>query len=518
MKLHFQFARRSLFYGFSDLPGGGDPAVNIAGAAYIGREPFSTEDRLEKRYQITDNLTWIKGKHSLKFGVDFNFIQLQSPSSQIFTLNYGGVYDFGSVSIAAGAPSLTPVQAYGFGTPTIFFQGIGQSDSPFNNKLLGVFAQDSWKINREADPELRRALRRGMAAHFSQRPLLRMRQRKKRLEFRKAFRLIPTTSRRASESPGTLGQRQDGDSRRLRIFLRQSGARAYFSCHCGRRRAFFAAAISRRHTRRLVERGFDFSRNTECAGQGCSTATPNMCYQANQQRFNALQPNSLFINQNYLTVPNPVVPGALGYPLVGIPYTIPIKNNFQYALAQQANLSIEHELSRDWKVSAGYNYNHGTHLDRTININVTNPAILDSNANNAIEAGLITPGTNPLTVQVPANGGVPGCVATGTGSVLVEAPGVFGIGSSAPGCGTPIGAIGTAAAFNFFRPSGPNPSFAGLVGGYANLVGLAQAGGFPTGFAGSAGAVERCEPTNFYGQLSLQWVYIDGDEAFLAGI
>ena len=113
---------------------------------------------------------------------------------------------------------------------------------------------------------------------------------------------------------------------------------------------------------------------------GCSTATPNMCYQANQQRFNAFQPNSLFINQNYLSVPNPDVPGALGYPLVGIPYTIPIKSNFQYALAQQANLSIEREISRDWKVSAGYNYTHGTHLDRTININVTNPAILDSNA------------------------------------------------------------------------------------------------------------------------------------------
>ena len=163
-EIHFQFARRSLFYGFSDLPGGSDPAVNIAGAAYIGREPFSTEDRLEKRYQITDDLTWTKGKHTLKFGVDFNFIQLKSPASQIFTLNYGGVYDFGSVSIANGAPSLTPVQAYGFGTPTIFFQGIGTSNNPFNNKLLGVFAQDSWKINVEAHLELWRALRHRMAA------------------------------------------------------------------------------------------------------------------------------------------------------------------------------------------------------------------------------------------------------------------------------------------------------------------------------------------------------------------
>jgi hypothetical protein len=216
---------------------------------------------------------------------------------------------------------------------------------------------------------------------------------------------------------------------------------------------------------------------------GCSTATPNMCYQANQQRFNAFQPNSLFINQNYLAVPNPFVPGALGYPLVGIPYTIPIKSNFQYALAQQANLSIERELSKDWKISAGYNYTHGTHLDRTININVTNPAILDSNATNAINAGLITPGTNPLTVQVPA-APPDTCVPTGTGSVFVVAPGVFGVGSSTPGCGTPVGPIGTAAAFNFFRPSGPNPTFAALAGGYANLVGLAASAGFPTGFAG----------------------------------
>ena len=160
---------------------------------------------------------------------------------------------------------------------------------------------------------------------------------------------------------------------------------------------------------------------------------PTCATNPSQQRFNEFQPNSLFINQNYLSVPNPEVPGALGYPLVGIPYTIPIAKNFQYALAQQANLSIEREITKDWKVSVGYNYTHGTHLDRTININVTNPAILDSNAANAIAAGLITPGTNPLTVEVPTNGGVPGCVATGTGSVLVEAPGIFGIGSSAPG-------------------------------------------------------------------------------------
>jgi hypothetical protein len=483
-EVHFQFARRSLFYGFSDLPGGSAPAVNIAGAAYIGREPFSTEDRLEKRYQLTDNLTWIKGKHSLKFGVDFNFIQLQSPSAQIFTLNYGGVYDFGSVAIAAGAPSLTPVQAYGFGTPTIFYQGIGQSDSPFNNKLLGVFAQDSWKINQ------RLTLNYGVRYDIGWQPTFPAATTANAIA-EKAFGVqegVPVDSNNVSPRIG-IAWDPFGDGKTV---IR--AGYGFFYDNPALALTFLATAEDGARSALLQFPGGtpDGSLNAASIFQGilnvpdmgCSTATPNMCYQANQQRFNAFQPNSLFINQNYLTVPNPEVPGALGYPLVGIPYTIPIQSNFQYALAQQANLSIERELSRDWKVSAGYNYTHGTHLDRTININVTNPAILDSNATHAIEAGLITPGTNPLTVEVPANGGVPGCVNTGSGSVLVEAPGVFGIGSSAAGCGTPIGAIGTAAAFNFFRPSGPNPSFAGLVGGYSNLLALAAAGGFPTGFAG----------------------------------
>jgi hypothetical protein len=499
-ELHFQFARRSLFYGFSDLPGGSDPAVNIAGAAYIGREPFSTEDRVEKRYQLTDNLTWIRGKHSLKFGVDFNFIQLQSPSSQIFTLNYGGVYDFGSLSPGSlgfpstlgplTVPGFTPVQAYGLGLPTIFFQGIGQSDTPFNNKLLGVFAQDSWKINQ------RLTLNYGVRYDIGWQPTFPAATTANGVA-EKAFGVqegVPIDSNNVSPRIGIAWDPWGNGKTVIRAGY------GFFYDNPALALTFLATAEDGARSSLLQFPGGSpldptaLNASTIFQGTlvgpytGCDASSPNMCYQAKQQRFNALQPNSLFINQNYLTVQNPFAPpGVLGYPLVGIPYTIPIKSNFQYALAQQANLSIEHELSRDWKISAGYNYVHGTHLDRTININVTNPAILDSNATNAIEAGLITPGTNPLTVQVPANGGLPGCVASilGPGSVAVQAPGVFGFGYTTANCsGTPVGAIGTAAAFNFFRPSGPNPSFAGLVGGYSNLVALAASAHFPTGFPG----------------------------------
>src|SRR5208282_5069985 len=64
-----------------------------------------------------------------------------------------GVYDFGSIPADAlgfpdAAGSFTAVQAYGLGFPSQYFQGIGNSNRPTTDKLLGVFIQDSWKANR----------------------------------------------------------------------------------------------------------------------------------------------------------------------------------------------------------------------------------------------------------------------------------------------------------------------------------------------------------------------------------
>src|SRR5260370_8810342 len=88
-EFRFQFPRLGLHYGFSNLPGGSDPAVNLTGFAFFGREPFTTEDRVERRFQWTDNLTWPKGAHPFKSGGDVNLIKINTNAYQIFTLNYG---------------------------------------------------------------------------------------------------------------------------------------------------------------------------------------------------------------------------------------------------------------------------------------------------------------------------------------------------------------------------------------------------------------------------------------------
>ena len=74
-ELRFQYARRGLSYFYNtEIPAGSDPAVNITGFAYIGREPYSYIQRTEQRYQFTDNFSWTIGRHNTKFGGDFNYL------------------------------------------------------------------------------------------------------------------------------------------------------------------------------------------------------------------------------------------------------------------------------------------------------------------------------------------------------------------------------------------------------------------------------------------------------------
>jgi len=54
-----------------------------------------------------------------------------------------------------------------------------------------------------------------------------------------------------------------------------------------------------------------------------------------------------------------------------LPFTLPVAKNFQFAYAEQANLTIEREIAGTWKISVGYQYTHGVHLERPVDINST---------------------------------------------------------------------------------------------------------------------------------------------------
>ncbi len=430
-ELRFQFARRGLSYFYNtQIPGGSDPAINIPGYAYFGREPYSYIQRVEKRYQFTDNFSWTLGRHNTKFGGDFNYL----PLTATFTVNYGGVYDFGTQSLFPGLPVFSPVQAYGLGMPGDFIQGIGSPSDTFTNKPLGFFWQDSWRARHnltfnygvrydvEFPPTFRPPQGLALPAYNALGLQKGIQTDKNNIQPRFGLAWDPKgdgkTVIRASygmfyDHPLLglyfLGDASDGST---------SGQLAFggtgFCSAAGSPTNLNAIPIFQGN---LINAGAP-----QCTPSPFPQANTNLFYQSNQQQFQALNtPNSVFLNQNYLNLA-----GGTFLPLGFQPFGYPQSKNFVYAYSQQANLTLERDLGHGMAFSIAYNLNLGRHLNRPINANTINGAFMVRNLQAAIAAGANKVGDSPFTVA--------GC----------------GVGAGGP--------FVPAALTNFFRPGGVNPS------------------------------------------------------------
>ena len=521
-EFRFQYSRRGIHFGFSDFPGGSNIAVNIPGYGYFGREPYSPVDRIERRFQFTDNATITRGRHTFKFGADANLIQLRSKKQQIFQLDFGGDVNFGGIALFGSTlPAVTGPQAYGLGLPQTYVQGIGSSDQPFDNLPFGFFAQDTWRATRKLtvnygvryDVEISPLFAPATAINAAA---------------EKQFGVVEGIPRDYNNVAPRIGLAWDpkGDGKTV-----VRAGYGLFYDHPLLAIAFDSTTADGGRSVQLLSIGGTPSAcgiisaaqapagYATCGGnldspgnlngssifQGALNALPSMFYLPNQQRFDPLNPNSLFANQNYLTA---------GLPLPILPFVLPVASNFKYGYAQQANLTIEHVIAGTWKMSAGYQWTRGIHLNRPVDINPTDPVLLTSNEASAVAVGLTTPGSNPLGVIVPSTpngtctGGIPVFNVPGGGSIAFAtptgqplAPGALGLGYTGPSCGgSPVGFIGTPAFFNYFRKSGPNPSFAAGVAsvapqcagvpanllfscGFAVQQALAHAANYPVGGA-----------------------------------
>ncbi len=509
-QFRYQFARRGLHFGFSQLPGGSDIGVNIPGFAYFGREPYSTVDRIERRNQFTDSLSVTRGRHTFKFGADANIIQLRSRKQQIFQLDFGGVVNFGgfsastfglpdSVTTPSGVvalPGTTPFQSYGLGLPTTYIQGIGQSNQPFDNLAFGLFAQDTWRVT----PKL--TFNYGVRYDVEISPLFKPAT-SINAAAEKALGVIEGVPRDYNNVAPRFGFAWDpkGDGKTVI----RAGYGLFFD-HPLLAIAFDSVTADGGRSVQLISAGGTPSAcglipvaisGTPVCGAADSPTNLNgasifqgvlnadsiyptlptslsLAYLSNQQRFDPFAANSLFANQNYLNA---------GFPLAILPFTLPVDRKFQYGYAQQGNLTIERVIAGTWKISAGYQYTRGLQLNRPVDINSTDPVLLTNNFLNASVAGLSF--SNPVTVVVPSSDTLPTATTCGLFVSATNAPGVLGVLNGCPAALSSFNGkfVGTPAFFNFFRRSGPNPSFAGLVpGGYGTQVALAAAAGYPTGF------------------------------------
>jgi carboxypeptidase family protein len=488
-EFRFQYARRGLSYFYNtQIPGGSDPAVNIPGFAYFGREPYSYIQRVEQRYQFTDNFSWSVGRHNMKFGGDVNYL----PLTATFTVNYGGVYDFGSFNAGSlgfvnpaptslpNFPDLSAVQSYGAGLPGDFIQGIGSPSDSFKNIPIGAFWQDSWRISPtvtlnygvrydvEIPPKFKAPQGLALPAYNLLGLQKGIQTDKNNLQPRIGLAWDPAgngkTVVRASygmfyDHPLLglyfLGDASDGSS---------SGQLAFAGTS-----ACSGAGSPANLNAITIFQGLPInvaSPANPCAATLNPATAAALGFLPDQQQFQALNfPQSVFLNQNYL---NPSTFLPLGFQ----PFGYPQSKNFVYAYAQQANITVERDLGGGFALSLAYNFNGGRHLNRPINANTVRGDLMTANFEAAYYDALLSgqpTAASPFTVS--------GCNPGGTAT-------------------SPFPYV-DASLMNFFRPGGLNPS---IIGAYASV-------GDPLGCIAQAATLVQslpgfnasCDPTTFTG-------------------
>jgi hypothetical protein len=118
--------------------------IDIAGFTPLGDSMYLPEHVFENIFQVADTATWIRGRHSLKFGVDFrrqqrNFYQVTAPRG---FFDFGGVYT-NDLSTANGGNGLADLL---LGIPDANEQDFLLGLYPTRYWDLGAFVQDDFRI------------------------------------------------------------------------------------------------------------------------------------------------------------------------------------------------------------------------------------------------------------------------------------------------------------------------------------------------------------------------------------
>jgi len=119
----------------------GVPFVDLSGGVSIGNNFEGEIPQTGNTFQWSDNLTWVKGSHTMKFGADVR----RQRFDQTLYFNVNGEYFY-----FGGGPNDTVTDTfypnYLLGLPDSYIQGSAQTEN-VRSTIFALFAQDSWKVN-----------------------------------------------------------------------------------------------------------------------------------------------------------------------------------------------------------------------------------------------------------------------------------------------------------------------------------------------------------------------------------
>jgi len=421
-------------------------AFNISGTAFIGRELFSPVVRTETRYEWTDNLQIVKGMHTFKFGGDIAFIRIPEA---IFELNFAGLFNFGGLTattLAAfptvgglPAPDFTPVQQYGLGFPSNYIQGFGNPVSRIGNKPVAWFAQDSWQI------------RRNFTLNYGVRYDYEITEQIPTVPFRDPLSGISLSAADLLAAQNAMNVQQ-GFPRDKNNFAPRVGFAWDIK---GNAKTVIRAAAGIFYDHPLLAIAFN-SDIADAAQQQQGILIPGN--PAPNQLLNAVQVFQGTVcpqtGGNPICAPGVFTPGVAAsaqyqfgrmrfndqtFPGFGpvLPFTLHVSKDFEYAYANQANFTIERQLTKDMSISTGYLFVGAHHLPHPLDINAPRT---DLQIQNYVRCfGTLPTNTTAVATLNPA-----AC----SNIVAQPIPGIISV--------TTRGGVVLPAAANFFRPSAPN--------------------------------------------------------------
>ena len=139
-----------------------EPNLQIPGFANnLGTNIFLPDFVILRRYEFADNVTLIRGSHTIKFGGsellrgDHSESHTYMPGRIVFGSLPGGILSdclaapaaACGLSASLGSASLNSLQSASLGLPQFYQQAFGNPDYPaYTRPLTGLYLEDSWKV------------------------------------------------------------------------------------------------------------------------------------------------------------------------------------------------------------------------------------------------------------------------------------------------------------------------------------------------------------------------------------
>src|SRR5271167_1642687 len=351
----------------------------------IGPAPFANQHQDQNNYNLLDTVSWIKGRHVLRFGGEFTRVNL----NKLFPQVLNGELFFTNTATNGPLPgvSTTDFQNLLLGAPQFSFGGGGVYNHEYRSNNYAVFAQDDWKIRN--DLTLNLGLRTEIFGAFHD-DLCHIGNLDPTLANAGEFPFIYPSCVKGLGLAGLTGNANDttlNNNYSTGLGPRVGLAYDLFGHHTTTIRAGAGIYYVREDVGNVDQLSFQtpflpvafVGGNPGCLGTffsetplpGCPNPNPNGLPQAGTldptfipclNVFQGFPGNDTTQTANYGNATGNACPGPLGSESI---FALQVPRHFVVPSTQQWNLTIQHALGRQWVLEVGYVGTHTIHLRET---------------------------------------------------------------------------------------------------------------------------------------------------------